>query len=324
MIENIVYRYMVDKSGNQVKLDQISNFQLIDHSFCWLHYQVKANDDLLSAHDELKQLIDIDDLALAELLSDDTRPCYKNYQSGHLLIIRCINPNKEIQLVEMVPLHIWIKDRVIVTVAYSDIYAVDRLQSDIEKTGIHSRSNFLIELFSRIIDRISDAVDDIDDSIDLLDSELEDTEFSTSIERLLSLRKRLLALRRFTNPQKDLLQKVLKGTGINYDESQSFIFRDLSEQYYKLIEDIDHMRDKLTLISESVNNRRNESMNQTMYTLSIVASLFLPLGFLTGLLGVNVGGMPGVDSTSSFWILSFICVVILVVEILLLKRRKMI
>ena len=50
--------------------------------------------------------------------------------------------------------------------------------------------------------------------------------------------------------------------------------------------------------------RRGEEMNQRLFVLAIISAVFLPLGFLTGLFGVNVGGMPGVDSSVAFTLLS--------------------
>ena len=43
-----------------------------------------------------------------------------------------------------------------------------------------------------------------------------------------------------------------------------------------------------------------------MYVLSVIAAVFLPLGFLTGLLGINVGGMPGADNAAAFWLVCLI------------------
>jgi len=63
-------------------------------------------------------------------------------------------------------------------------------------------------------------------------------------------------------------------------------------------------------------------MDRTMYVLSIVAAFFLPLGFLTGLLGVNVGGIPGVEYKGSFAIFSLILVLLVVVQIWLFKLKK--
>ena len=63
-------------------------------------------------------------------------------------------------------------------------------------------------------------------------------------------------------------------------------------------------------------------MNQTMYMLSIVAAIFLPLGFLTGLLGINVGGMPGVDNVHAFGITVILLIIIMVVQLLVFRKLK--
>ena len=59
-----------------------------------------------------------------------------------------------------------------------------------------------------------------------------------------------------------------------------------------------------------------------MYMLSLVAAIFLPLGFLTGLLGINVGGMPGTDSPSAFWITIAVLAVLLAIQIGIFKRLR--
>jgi zinc transporter len=63
-------------------------------------------------------------------------------------------------------------------------------------------------------------------------------------------------------------------------------------------------------------------MNKNLYMLSVIAAVFLPLGFLTGLLGINVGGVPGVDNADAFWIFSALLGVVVAVQIALFKRWK--
>jgi zinc transporter len=59
-----------------------------------------------------------------------------------------------------------------------------------------------------------------------------------------------------------------------------------------------------------------------MYVLSIVAAIFLPLGFLTGLLGINVGGMPGSDNPQAFWIFSALLLIAVVMQLLVFRWKK--
>ena len=63
-------------------------------------------------------------------------------------------------------------------------------------------------------------------------------------------------------------------------------------------------------------------MNRNTYWLSMVAGVFLPISFLTGLFGINIGGMPGVDDERAFWIFCAALSVIAVVEYLLLRRLR--
>lgn len=65
-------------------------------------------------------------------------------------------------------------------------------------------------------------------------------------------------------------------------------------------------------------------MNRNTYLFSVIAGIFLPAGFFTGLLGVNIGGIPGVDNPLAFLLFSIGLVVIIALEVVLLKRLKFI
>ena len=75
----------------------------------------------------------------------------------------------------------------------------------------------------------------------------------------------------------------------------------------RYVEDLDAMRERAQIVKEELANNIADKMNRNTYVLSIVAAIFLPLGFLTGLLGINVGGMPGVESDLAFWIVCGLC-----------------
>ena len=68
--------------------------------------------------------------------------------------------------------------------------------------------------------------------------------------------------------------------------------------------------------------RLSEQMNNRMYVLSIAAAIFLPLGFLTGLLGVNLGGIPGADNTVAFWVFVVIIVLVVVLMAVLFRWKR--
>ena len=68
----------------------------------------------------------------------------------------------------------------------------------------------------------------------------------------------------------------------------------------RFIEDLDSARDRAAVTQEELQTRLSDQMNKTMYLLTVVATLLLPASLLTGLLGINVGGVPGVESNWAF------------------------
>jgi zinc transporter len=69
-------------------------------------------------------------------------------------------------------------------------------------------------------------------------------------------------------------------------------------------------------------SRMSDALNKRMYVLSLIAAIFLPLGFLTGLLGINVGGIPGADNPMAFTIFVVFLIIIVLFQIVLFRWRK--
>ena len=56
------------------------------------------------------------------------------------------------------------------------------------------------------------------------------------------------------------------------------------------------------VLQDELRARAVARSDRTNYLLTIIAAIFLPLGFVTGLLGINVGGIPGADAPHGFWL----------------------
>ena len=69
----------------------------------------------------------------------------------------------------------------------------------------------------------------------------------------------------------------------------------------RIVDTIDFYIAQIDVINNRISQINSEVMNRNTYMLSIIAGIFLPLGFLTGLFGINVGGMPGVDNPNAFY-----------------------
>nr|WP_269809103.1 CorA family divalent cation transporter [Enterovibrio nigricans] len=92
----------------------------------------------------------------------------------------------------------------------------------------------------------------------------------------------------------------------------------------RINESIEFYIDQINLYQASVNQKQSEVMNRNTYLFSVVAGIFLPAGFFTGLLGVNIGGMPGLNNPLAFTVFCVALLVVVAVEVLLLKKMRFI
>ena len=98
--------------------------------------------------------------------------------------------------------------------------------------------------------------------------------------------------------------------------------REVNERLIRHIEDIDEVRERASMAQEELLSTISEQMNERSYVLTMVAALFLPLGFFTGLLGINVGGMPGVEEETAFWVVTGLCLIIIVALNVVFRLKK--
>ena len=98
--------------------------------------------------------------------------------------------------------------------------------------------------------------------------------------------------------------------------------RESSERLRLFVDDLDAVRERALVSQEELSSRLSDELNKRMYVLSLVAAIFLPLGLITGLLGINVGGIPGSNDSVAFW---FVCGFLLLMALgqyALLRRMK--
>ena len=106
------------------------------------------------------------------------------------------------------------------------------------------------------------------------------------------------------------------------DEINRLRLREINDRQMRYIEDVDEIRDRAALAQEELFTRVSEQMNERSYIFTVVATIFLPLGFFTGLMGINVGGMPGVENSVAFWVVVGLCLGLTVALGLLFRFKR--
>ena len=271
----------------------------------WVHLDRAAP----SSEAYLRDTLELSEQVVEGLLDTETRPRLTRTREGLLLILRGINFNVGASPADMVALRLWITPQRVVTLRRSPILAVHALR-EAYRAGERPRTvgTFLVDLIEHLTDRVDDVVSDLMEEIDALEERVvEHDENEQTPRRLAEVRRRLVRLRRYLAPQRDALAALQRSAGKLMDDTDMLDLSESIEQCQRYVEEIESARERAIIVQEELSTRADERIGRHSYMLSVAAGIFLPITFLTGLLGINVGGIPGEGDPHAFWIVVALC-----------------
>ncbi len=315
----LICAYGFDSSGVATALDGAAlGAWREDDGWHWVHL------DRTSEETEpwLRDAANLDELAIEALLQEETRPRCVSIGNGLLVILRGVNLNVGADPEDMVSIRLWIDEKRVISLRHRRLMAVQDVRDNIERGEVPSSPGaLLVEIAGFMIDRMGAALDDLNDAVDQVEEDVLDAPGHELRSKLSRLRRQAISLRRFLSPQREVFTRLhADRTGI-FGESERGHLREITDRLTRYIEELDSARDRATVTQEELGGRISDQMNKNMYVLSIVAGIFLPLGLLTGLLGINVGGLPG---TQNEWAFAIVCVILVALTLVVLWLfRKM-
>ncbi|HHY0574567.1 TPA: CorA family divalent cation transporter [Vibrio parahaemolyticus] len=249
------------------------------------------------------------------LLADESRPSFHPLDDDNfMLILRGINMNENASPEDMLSIRIlYYRGALISTRKIPSRAIMEIRQALAQQQGPKS----LASLLNQIIEGLNGKIDLYLDTIEETLNEFDVNEESTYNH--ISAQKALIAIKRFIRPQQYAIRDLI--------ESESALVTSRPHQYRfahnnitRINETIEFYLGEVALFQEEIKNNRDNKTNKNSYLFTLVATIFLPTSFLTGLLGINVGGMPGVDSAMAFTWFCIALIIIFALEWLLFKR----
>jgi zinc transporter len=222
----------------------------------------------------------------------------------------------------MVSIRMWLEPRRVITLRHRRAMAVDDVRASLTTgRGPTTTGDLLVELSRCLLERMAGVIDDLDDHVDALENEVLTSESGELRPRLADLRRQAISLRRHLAPQRDVMARLQNERASWLTDIDRIHLRELADRTTRYVEDLDAARERAAVTQEELNTRIAEHTNKTMYLLSIVAAIFLPLGLVTGLLGINVGGIPGTDNP---WAFAIVCAMLVATALIMVWgfRRK--
>lgn len=257
------------------------------------------------------------------LVSNETSP--RAFSEGNALVavLRGINFNEGADPDDMIALQLWADQNYVVSLRRRHMQSPRQVLADLEQGfGPKSSGELVAELAEKLVLNMSHQIVSMNDRIDVLEEGDEDLTPDMIMDEIAAIRRTCLAMKRFMSPQFEALQQIQKAAPEWMSEADKRSLRETNERLRRYLDAIDVSKESVIVLQDDLNNRAAQLTNNTMYMLSIVAAVFLPLSFVTGLLGMNVGGMPGVSSTFGFGITIVLLVLIFAVQLYVFRRLK--
>ena len=305
--------------GADAEIDSFEALLATGTGILWVHLDYSHD----AAGKWLQELSRLDPIIKTNLLDDDTRPRSFTYQDGLFLSLRGVNLNPGADPEDMVAVRVWADERCIITSNKRKLLSLEDIREQLrDGRGPRSTAAFVRFLVERLASRAEVVIEQIENEFSDVEDDIIDGDDEEHRTELSQLRRQAIRLKRFFAPQREALQKLVNDSPAWMPKNEKAHIRESINTFNRYLEELDSIRDRAIIVQEEILSRQSETLNQRMFTLSLVATLFLPLGFLTGLLGINVGGIPGAQSQYGFLVICSGIIVIVAIMLVFLKIRK--
>ena len=283
--------------------------------FLWIHLEGRDEHDLAF----LKARQDIPDVAAGALVATETRPRCDAIEDGAIVNLR--GPGDIDDSDRLVSIRLWVRRDRVTSLSRRRMNATAAVIRLTEAGKVLDPGD-VVAAFAREISRELDPqVAALGDTLDGHESELDEGNLYRLRTAIAQIRSEAIAYRRFVAPDRDALGE-LAGLGFDWlSEEDRLHIREAADRFARMVEELEAVRERAALLHEQLTDLRAEQLDRRSLMISVVAFVFLPLTFITGLLGMNVEGIPYAQHPWAFWGVVGFCVAVGLAVMAFFARR---
>jgi magnesium transporter len=302
-------------------LDQIPA-HLKAERFFWLDLHDPGPEQL----SRIGELLGLHPLTIEDVTTFSERPKREHYEGYVSLVVYGVDQEASSGEQLLREVHMLISGDWVVTLYPTPFAVLDELRSRVRRETEMREQALVFQILDTVLSSYGPVLDRVDEAIDEVEQEVIERAREASLQRIFSLKRDLIAMRRVVTPMRDFFahdaDEISHLPGMEPDDR--LYFRDLYDTVVRTSELIDSYRDLLSgatdMYLSTVANRQGEVSKQ----LTIIATIFLPLTFLTGFFGQNFAFLTGrVENTTwSFYVFGLGLLVASIAAFWVYFRRK--
>ena len=287
--------------------------------YFWLDFHGAADDELRS----VAELLGVHPHALESALEFGHRAKADDYEGLLFLVVFGWSPDDD-GLVEM---HVLYSERYLVTVHHDESPGLRELEDSCASMLTAGTAPVLV--LHRLLDGLTDTftapLEDVEDRLEAIEAEIVEQPNERFVGEILDMRRRVAMLRKVLLPERDVLGRIsadlVPVPGLT-DDARRY-FRDVHDNLTHLMEVLDTVRELITGTLDVYLSAASNRLGIVTKQLTVIATIFLPLTFITGFFGQNFGWLVrNVSSWEAFVLLGLGLEALAVAAILLIFRQR--
>jgi zinc transporter len=324
----LIWAYLFEpgKPAREIESELVENWLAASraspvNSFLWLHFSLSntASERWLHSH------LTLPDTFFESLHSDAVSTRLEQEDSVLLAVIHDVLFDSAFDASSVSSVSICLESRLLVSARLRPLRSVDRLRASVKSDHeFRSSTELLGQLLRDQAGVLVDIVRQSTSRVDKIEDALLANKTFTSRRELGALRRALVRLQRLLAPEPAALFRLLNRppNWIGGEDLQDL--RQAAEEFSAVVVDAATLAERVKLLQEEFAALTTEQTNRTLFVLTIVTVLALPINLVAGLLGMNVGGIPLSDYPHGFLliVLALICITATLAYIFLGKRRE--
>lgn len=303
-------------------INQITPFLEQEHKF-WLNIPSIQNFDLLH---EIKEIFGIHSMALEDILNAHERPKVEVFDHFILVVVKMLYTRTELVDLETEQVSIVIGKNYIISFQENSFDIFDGIRSRLEnpsgKIRKHGTDYFAYTLLDAIVNEYYVILEKITDQIEVLEEKIISEDKKIRLGEIYIQRKSIQLLKKIIWPTRELLSTLKKTESFLMKRRTLPFINDIYEQTVQIMDNLEMQRESITTLVEIFMTNISLKQNEVMKTLTIIATIFIPLTFLAGVYGMNFEYMPELKWEYGYWLTWAIFLGISIMMVIYFKRKR--
>lgn len=288
-------------------------------SIYWLHIN--------ASHPEAKRFLSttlgLPVAAVTSLLREEIRPRYVELGDNSMIFLRGITFVPGPEPGDLASLRLWVTPQGIISAGRRKSHVASVLKKRLDSgDGPRNVAGMVTSILDILNDALEPLIQEVDENLEAIEDEIPTDNTVSTRHRFAELRRVISQYRRHLSPQRDMLSRLVHAQRNWMDTDTRWQVQEAFDRTTRFIEDLDTLRERAEIVSDDITNAQSMKLNRNLYLLSVITVIFMPLTFITGLLGMNVEGIPGASHPHAFALIVGLSALIIAVQIFIFRRVR--